>query len=69
MLHKEQAFHDEPEELLLGAVKGRRFKFGDTHPHTMESLNCLIDLYDAWNKPEEAKEWREKLAQIEDFEG
>jgi hypothetical protein len=28
----------------------------------------LIALYDAWNKPEKAKEWRAKMAQIEDFE-
>jgi hypothetical protein len=28
----------------------------------------LIDLYEAWNKPEKANEWRSKLAQIEDFE-
>jgi len=25
------------------------------------------DLFEAWNKPEEAKEWRVKLDQIEDF--
>ena len=36
---------------------------GETHPHTLESLNNLIDLYETWNKPEEAKEWRTKLPQ------
>jgi hypothetical protein len=35
---------------------------------TLESLNNLIDLYEAWNQPEKAKEYRAKLAQIEDFE-
>jgi hypothetical protein len=30
-----------------------------------ESLNNLIELYEAWNKPEKAKEWRAKLPQIE----
>jgi len=25
----------------------------------------LIDLYEAWNKPEKAKEWRAKLAKAE----
>jgi len=25
----------------------------------------LIDLYEVWNKPEEAEEWRAKLAQTE----
>ena len=49
------------------ADKGHRLKLGDTHPHTLQSLDNLIDLYEAWNKPEEAKEWRAKLALIEDF--
>jgi hypothetical protein len=31
----------------------------------LESLNNLIALYEAWNKPEEANEWREKLPKIE----
>ena len=34
-----------------------------THPNTLESWNNLIDLYEAWNKPEKAEEWRAKLAQ------
>ena len=50
------------------AVEGRRLKLGDTHPHTLESLNNLIDLYEYWNKPEKAEEWRTRLAQIEDSE-
>jgi len=28
----------------------------------------LIDFYEANNKPEKAKDWRAKRAQIEDFE-
>jgi hypothetical protein len=59
---------NEVELLLLEAIKGRRLKLGDTHPDTIESLNNLIELYEAWNKPEKAKEWRAKLAQIEGFE-
>ena len=51
--------------MLLRAVEGRRLKLGDTHPHTKESLNNLIELYEAWNKPKEAEEWRAKLPQTE----
>ena len=40
-------------------------KTGDTYPHTKESLDNPIDLYEAWNKPEKAKEWRAKLPQTE----
>ena len=41
------------------------FKFGDTDPQTIESRRSLIELYEAWNKPDEAKEWRAKLPQTE----
>ncbi|MBL7188357.1 MAG: hypothetical protein ISS70_18685 [Phycisphaerae bacterium] len=47
------------------AVDGLRLKLGDTHPHTRESLNNLINLYEAWKKPKKAEEWRAKLPQIE----
>jgi hypothetical protein len=49
-------------------IEGRRLKLVDTHPHTIESLDNLIDLYEAWNKPEKANEWREKLARTEAIE-
>ncbi|MHC4582889.1 MAG: tetratricopeptide repeat protein [Planctomycetota bacterium] len=60
-LGRNPATDDEP--LLLEAVDGRRLKLGDTHPHTLESWNNLIDLYEAWDKPEKAEEWRAKLPQ------
>ena len=40
---------------------GFRLKLGNTHPHTQQSLNNLIDLYEAWNKPEKANEWKALL--------
>ena len=42
-------------------------KLGDTHPYTLESMNNLIDLYEAWNKSEKAEEWQAKLPQIENM--
>jgi hypothetical protein len=36
---------------------------GDTH--TLESWHNLIDLYEAWDKPEKAEEWRAKLSKTE----
>jgi hypothetical protein len=59
------ACYKKAEKLLLEALEGRHLKLGDTHPHTKESLNILIQLYEAWNKPDEAKKWRTKLAQTE----
>ena len=49
------------ELLLIEAIEGRIIKLGDKHPHTLQSINNLIELYEAWNKPEKAKEWRAKL--------
>jgi len=34
----------------------------------LDSLKNLIELYQAWKKPEKVEEWQAKLAQIEDFE-
>jgi hypothetical protein len=34
----------------------------------IQIFSYLIDLYEAWNKSEKAKEWRAKLEQIEDIE-
>jgi len=35
------------------------------HPHTLESWHNLIELYEAWGKPEMAEEWRKKPLQTE----
>jgi len=50
---------------LLEAVEGRRLKLGDEHPHTLKSWQNLIELYEAWDKPEKAEEWRAKLPRTE----
>ena len=68
VLYKQQARYDDSEPILLKALEGRRLKLGDTHPHTKESLNNLIDLHEAWNKPEKAGEWRAKLSKKEMIE-
>lgn len=63
MLYKEQVRYDKAEPLLLEALEARRLRLGDTRPRTLESRNNLIKLYEAWNKPEKAEEWRAKLPQ------
>jgi hypothetical protein len=35
-------------------------KLGGKHPHTLESINNLIELYEAWDKPEQAQQWQAK---------
>jgi hypothetical protein len=56
------------DDTELNFQQNRRLKLGVTHPHTIESWNNLVDLYEAWNKPEEAKKWRGESVQIEDYE-
>jgi tetratricopeptide (TPR) repeat protein len=65
ILYKEQGCYDEAEKLLSEAIEGHLLRLSDTHPHTIESMNNLIALYEAWNKPEKANEWREKLPETE----
>ena len=65
VLYKEQACCEEAEELFLEAFEGRHLKVVDNHPHTIESMRNLVELYEAWNKPEKAEEWRVKLFHME----
>jgi hypothetical protein len=50
---------------LVEVAKGRHLKLCDTHPHTIDSVKNLMDLYKAWNKPEKAEEWQAKLPKTE----
>jgi hypothetical protein len=68
VLYKEQERYEEAEKYFLDTIKGRRLKLGDTHPHTIETLNNLIDLYETWNKAEKAEDWRIKLLEVEAVE-
>lgn len=65
ILYKEQVRYQDAEQLLLEALEGRRRKLGDKHQHTLESLDNIIRLYEAWGKPEKADEWRVNLPQTE----
>jgi len=59
--YKEQKKYDEAEELLTGAAKGARRVLGEAHPSMVRSVTHLIELYEAWGKPEKAEEWRPSL--------
>jgi hypothetical protein len=62
VLHKMQGKYEDAQLLLHEAVDGRTEKLGPQHPHTLASIRNLIELYDAWNKPDEAEQWRAKDA-------
>jgi len=66
--YTDQQCYEKAEPLMTRAVWGRRITLGDEHPDTLESWHNLIDFYEAWNKPEEAEQWRSKLARRDDAE-
>jgi hypothetical protein len=45
---------DDAEQLLLEIIEGSRLKLGDKHPHIIESIKNLIELYKSLNKSEKA---------------
>ncbi|MHC4945673.1 MAG: tetratricopeptide repeat protein [Planctomycetota bacterium] len=50
--------YDEAEAQLRSALEDYRKELGDKHTFTQETLELLIDLYDAWGKPDQAAEYR-----------
>jgi tetratricopeptide (TPR) repeat protein len=58
---------ENAEAMLLGAFD-LSIAGSDVHnAKSAEAIQLLIDLYESWNKPEQANDWRAKLKQIEDF--
>ena len=51
--------------LLLEAFHGRKARLGPDHPHTLDSLRELVNLYESWPKPDEAAKWQAKLMGIQ----
>jgi serine/threonine protein kinase/lipopolysaccharide biosynthesis regulator YciM len=64
-VYRDLGRYDEAEPLLLKALDAGRRVFGENHPVPLEYLNNLIDLYEAWDKPQKAAQWRAKLPQVE----
>jgi serine/threonine protein kinase/tetratricopeptide (TPR) repeat protein len=69
VLYIRQARDEDAERLLLDAFHGRETKLGPEHPYTIESLQQLVTLYESWHKPDEAAQWRAKLAEMKATEG
>ncbi|MBI3843900.1 MAG: tetratricopeptide repeat protein [Planctomycetes bacterium] len=53
--------YEEAEPLLLSSIADLTKALGDSHPRTRDGLLRLAELYDAWQKPERAAEWRSRL--------
>jgi tetratricopeptide (TPR) repeat protein len=56
---------ERAEAILLSALELSIDASEPRDPLTVEVMQLLIQLYESWNKPEKAKEWRAKLAQTD----
>jgi hypothetical protein len=62
-----QEKHAEAEPLLVGGYEGLKKREAKIPPafravRLKEALERLVQLYDAWDKPDEAARWRKELA-------
>jgi len=51
----------EAEEELLAVHKRMHDRRGPQHHFTQMAIRSLVDLYEAWGKPEQAARWQAKL--------
>jgi tetratricopeptide (TPR) repeat protein len=51
----------ESEAVLLEAHEILTAAVGSGHPQTQKAIRNLAELYEAWDKPDKAVEWRGKL--------
>ena len=65
ILRKSQGKYEEAMPYYVEALETQRRVLGAEHPDTLLSINALIKLYDAWDKPEQAQQYREMLEAIE----
>ena len=56
-----QREYSKAERLWTHAIAASRRYLGETHPETHGCIHTLIELYDAWGKPDEAARYRAML--------
>ncbi|MCP4256530.1 MAG: tetratricopeptide repeat protein [Planctomycetes bacterium] len=64
-VYTEQQRYDEAEMLLLDAFELGCRVLGPLDQITIESIGKIVELYEAWNKPEKVDEWRAKIPKTE----
>jgi hypothetical protein len=65
-VYTEQQRYNEAETLLLDAFGLSQRVLGPLDRSTIGSIGKIVELYEAWGKPEKAEEWRAKLSKTED---
>jgi len=56
-----QGRYDEAEPLLIESCPAVKKRGGDEHKRTVEALERIVDLYQAWGKHELAAQWQAEL--------
>ena len=64
-VYTEQQRYNEAETLLLDAFGLSQRVLGPLDRSTIGSIGKIVELYEAWGKPEKAEEWRAKLSKTE----
>jgi tetratricopeptide (TPR) repeat protein len=64
VLYTLQARYQDAESLLLETFQGRNAKLGSNHPHALDTIENMVRLYEAWDKPAEARVWQDKLLKL-----
>ena len=59
------ARYEQAEALLLSAYPVLRDTLGSENVRTKRSLNHLVELYEAWEKPDEAARFRALLPEVD----
>ncbi len=59
---KRMARYPEAQEQLLEAHRVLDAAVGDGHMRTIRAVRALVDLYEAWGKPNQAADWRARRA-------
>ena len=57
--------HSTQHELAAAMIAAQRF-LGPAHPETRGCILGFIELYEVWNRPDEAAKWRVQLAAVND---
>ena len=61
VLYRGMGKYAEAEPLLLKAEEARRRLLGDGHPDLRITIEALVQLYERWEKPDKAAQWRQQL--------
>jgi serine/threonine protein kinase/tetratricopeptide (TPR) repeat protein len=68
LVYHKQGRYAEAEPLYKEALDASRRTVGAEHPQTQAIMAKLVEVYEAWGKPEKAKELRRELSRKEDIE-